>query len=106
MKTCSIAEFQKAHTAGFTVIDVREPGEFASEHLGGSTLIPLSSLKAEAVVGINRSSLVLLGVVLSLIVHPGWIGLAGFVGAGLVFSGVTDTCGMAMLLARTPWNKR
>ncbi|MFM8890960.1 MAG: rhodanese-like domain-containing protein, partial [Planctomycetia bacterium] len=27
-------------------------------------------------------------------------GLAGFVGCGLVFAGVTDTCGMAMLLAR------
>ncbi|MFM8290805.1 MAG: rhodanese-like domain-containing protein [Planctomycetia bacterium] len=32
-------------------------------------------------------------------------GLAGFVGCGLVFAGVTDTCGMAMLLARMPWNQ-
>ena len=28
-----------------------------------------------------------------------------FVGAGLVYSGVTDTCGMALLLARMPWNR-
>ena len=31
---------------------------------------------------------------------------AGFVGAGLVFAGITDTCGMGMLLARMPWNRR
>ena len=28
------------------------------------------------------------------------------VGAGLVFAGVTDWCGMALLLARAPWNRR
>jgi rhodanese-related sulfurtransferase len=33
-------------------------------------------------------------------------GLAGFIGCGLVFAGITDTCGMAMLLARMPWNQR
>jgi len=32
-------------------------------------------------------------------------GLAGFVGCGLVFAGITDTCGMAMLIARMPWNQ-
>ena len=32
-------------------------------------------------------------------------GLAGFVGCGLVFAGLTDTCGMAMLIARMPWNQ-
>ncbi|MFM8414632.1 MAG: rhodanese-like domain-containing protein [Planctomycetota bacterium] len=32
-------------------------------------------------------------------------GLAGFVGCGLVFAGLTDTCGMAMLIGRMPWNQ-
>ena len=32
-------------------------------------------------------------------------GLSAFVGAGLVFAGLTDTCGMGMLLARMPWNQ-
>lgn len=49
---------------------------------------------------------VLLGVVLSWVVHPGFSALAAFIGAGLAFSAVTDTCGMAMLLARMPWNQR
>jgi 3-mercaptopyruvate sulfurtransferase SseA len=49
---------------------------------------------------------VLLGVVLSWVIHPGFITLAVFIGAGLAFSAVTDTCGMAMILARMPWNQR
>lgn len=56
-------------------------------------------------VRIAAGSLVLLGVGLSLAVHPGWIGLSAFVGAGLVFAGITDTCGLAMALARLPWNR-
>ena len=51
-------------------------------------------------------SLVLLGVVLSVLVHPYFIALSGFVGAGLVFAAVTDTCGMAMALSRMPWNRQ
>jgi hypothetical protein len=59
----------------------------------------------ERQVRIAAGSLVLLGVGLGWYVHPGFFGLAAFVGAGLVFAGVTDTCGMGMLLARMPWNQ-
>jgi rhodanese-related sulfurtransferase len=51
-------------------------------------------------------SLVLAGVLLAAFVHPWFVALSGFVGAGLVFSAVTDTCGMALVLARMPWNQR
>lgn len=50
-------------------------------------------------------SLVLLGVLLSLVLNSAFLILSGIVGAGLVFAALTDTCGMAMLLARMPWNK-
>lgn len=50
--------------------------------------------------------LVLIGVLLSIFVHPYFIGLSGFVGAGLVFAAVTDTCAMGMMLLKMPWNKR
>ncbi|MCG5236792.1 DUF2892 domain-containing protein [Xanthobacter oligotrophicus] len=43
---------------------------------------------------------------LAWLVHPAFIALSGFVGAGLVFAGVTDFCGMGLLLARAPWNRR
>lgn len=36
---------------------------------------------------------------------PGWPWLAAFVGAGLTFAGLTNWCGMAMLLAKMPWNR-
>jgi rhodanese-related sulfurtransferase len=49
--------------------------------------------------------LVLTGVILSLVVHPYFIGISAFVGAGLTFSGATDWCGMAMFLAKMPWNR-
>jgi rhodanese-related sulfurtransferase len=50
--------------------------------------------------------LVLTGVILSLLVHPNWIALSAFVGAGLMVAGLTGFCGMALLLARAPWNQR
>lgn len=56
-------------------------------------------------VQIAAGSLVLLGVLLGAFVAPGFYALSGFVGAGLVFAGVTGTCGMARLLALMPWNR-
>jgi rhodanese-related sulfurtransferase len=68
---------------------------------GERKVIPL-----ERQVRIAAGLLVLTGVTLGWLVHPGWFGLAGFVGAGLVFAGITDTCGMGMMIAKMPWNKR
>jgi len=56
-------------------------------------------------VQIAAGSLMLLSVVLSLFVHPNFIYLSAFVGAGLTFAGLTGFCGMANLLALMPWNK-
>jgi len=56
-------------------------------------------------VQIAAGTLVLLGVILSQALAPGWIWLSGFVGAGLVFAGVSGFCGMARLLAVMPWNR-
>jgi Protein of unknown function (DUF2892) len=64
-----------------------------------------NSISLERQVRIAAGSLVVLGVTLGWFVHPVFFGLAAFVGAGLVFAGVTDTCGMGMLLARMPWNQ-
>lgn len=64
------------------------------------------TISIERQVRIGAGSLVVLGSVLALFVHPAWIGLSAFVGAGLVFAGVTDTCGMALVLARMPWNAK
>ncbi|MEL3890035.1 rhodanese family protein [Ferrovibrio sp. MS7] len=57
-------------------------------------------------VQITAGSLVALGALLAWLVSPWFIMLSGFVGAGLVFAGVTGFCGMARLLALMPWNRR
>lgn len=149
-----------------TVIDVREPMEYATGHITGSLNVPLSRLhqadlpsgplvlvcqsgnrSAKGVqmllergyahpvsdlqgglpswqqaglpvrklrnpplplmrqVQIAAGSLVLLGLILSNTVAPAWILLTWFVGAGLVFAGVSGFCGMARLLAVMPWNR-
>jgi rhodanese-related sulfurtransferase len=56
-------------------------------------------------VQIAAGSLVLLGVLLGMFATPWFYALSAFVGAGLVFAGVTGTCGMAKLLGLMPWNK-
>lgn len=61
-------------------------------------------ISLERQVRIAAGSLVVIGVILGTAVNPGFYGLSAFVGAGLVFAGVTDSCGMGMVLARMPWN--
>ncbi len=56
-------------------------------------------------VQIAAGLLVVTGVVLGLLVAPGWLGLSAFVGAGLTFAGATGNCGMARLLMLAPWNR-
>ena len=63
-------------------------------------------ISLERQVRIAAGAIVLAGVFLAFFVHPGFIWLSGFVGAGLVFAGITDFCGMGLLLAKLPWNKR
>lgn len=50
--------------------------------------------------------LVLTGALLAHFVSPNWIWLSGFVGAGLTFAAVTDTCMMGNMLAAMPWNRQ
>ena len=63
-------------------------------------------ISLERQVRIAAGSLVFLGVTLGWFVHPGFYGLSAFVGAGLVFAGITDFCGMGLILAKLPWNTR
>lgn len=152
-----------------TLIDVREPGEFAGEHIPGATLVPLSQFDPRKIpqsndtqlvlycrsgqrsqiaaqklqesgfasvyqlssgitawkdagyptiknrnapislfrqVQIVAGSLVVTGTLLGVLVSPWFLILSGFVGAGLIFAGVTDTCMLGMLLAKLPYNQR
>ena len=56
-------------------------------------------------VQIAAGGMVLLGVLFGAAVSPWFYLLSGFVGAGLVFAGVSGTCGLAALLRVMPWNR-
>jgi rhodanese-related sulfurtransferase len=64
---------------------------------------PISLMRQVQIVA---GSLVLLGTLLGAFVSPWFLVLSGFVGAGLMFAGITNTCGLAMLLAQLPYNRR
>lgn len=63
------------------------------------------AVSLERQVRIAAGALVLTFALLAFFVSVHFVWLAALIGAGLVFAGVTDTCGMALLLARAPWNQ-
>lgn len=63
-------------------------------------------LELQRQVQIAAGSLIVLGVALGVSVSPWFHALAGFVGAGLVFAGVSGFCGLARVLMRMPWNRK
>lgn len=94
---------EKLTAAGLNVVNV-EGGTQAWDQAGLPVVRGKKVMSLERQVRIAAGTLVVIGAALSF-VSPYWIGLSAFVGAGLVFAGITDTCGMGMLLARMPWNR-
>lgn len=90
--------------AGHANVHVIEGGIVACEASG----IPVRKgevMSLERQVRVAAGLFVMAGVALGALVSPWFYALSGFVGAGLVFAGVTDSCGMAFVLAKAPWNK-
>jgi rhodanese-related sulfurtransferase len=80
-------------------------GTLAWERSGLPVVRGKKTIALERQVRIAAGALVFAGTLLGGFVHPAWLALPAFVGAGLVFAGITDTCGMAMVLAKMPWNR-
>jgi len=96
---------EKFRTAGFSNVVNVKGGTQACVDAGLPVVRGKQAISLERQVRIAAGSLVLSGATLAWLVHPAFIGLSAFVGAGLIFAGITDTCGMGMLLARMPWNR-
>jgi len=94
----------KLSAAGLNVVNV-EGGTLAWVAAGLPVIRGKKAISLERQVRITIGALVLASSMLAAFVHPYWIGLAAFMGGGLIFSGITDFCGLALILARMPWNQ-
>jgi rhodanese-related sulfurtransferase len=160
---------QKLDLQEVILVDVRESGEYATEHIVGSVSSPLSTFAQNPIANIEdkplviccqsgirssrvaqkllangyehvmqlkgglsswkaaglavkvncnapislfrqvqivAGSLVAIGTGLGMFVSPWFLLLSGFVGCGLVFAGLTNTCAMGILLMKLPYNQR
>lgn len=98
--------YEKLREAGLENLEVLEGGLTAWERAGLPVERGSATMSLERQVRIAAGALVLVGVALGTWVHGGFHGLSAFVGAGLIFAGITDWCGMGMLIAKMPWNQR
>ena len=98
---------EKLSRAGYHNCVVVEGGTSAWAASGLPVVRGTSKVIAlERQVRIAAGALVLSGVLLSHFVNPAFIWLAGIVGGGLIFAGITDWCGMGILISKMPWNAR
>ena len=99
----------RARLAAEELTDLRtrvlEGGLGAWQEAGHPVIEGKAHMSLERQVRIMAGAMACAGGVLAVAVSP-WFGLLpAFVGAGLVYAGVTDRCGMAMVLAKLPYNR-
>src|SRR6266496_2917734 len=83
---------EKFIAAGFSNVVNVEGGTLAWAECGLPVVRGKKAISLERQVRIAAGALVLLGALLGWLVHPAFIALSAFIGAGLVFAGITDTC--------------
>lgn len=96
---------QKLIDAGCKNVISVDGGTKAWEALGLPVERGKKTISLERQVRIAAGFLAFTGAMLGMFVNPWFSGISAFVGAGLMFAGITDTCGMAMMLAKMPWNQ-
>lgn len=96
---------KKLVAAGYRDIVNIEGGTQACIEAGLPVIRGQKAMSLERQVRIVAGLIIVTGVVLGYLVHPGLFALSGAVGAGLTFAGITDSCMMGMLLAKMPWNQ-
>jgi glyoxylase-like metal-dependent hydrolase (beta-lactamase superfamily II)/rhodanese-related sulfurtransferase len=100
----------RARLAAEELTDLRtrvlEGGLVAWQEAGHPVIVGKAHMSLERQVRIAAGAMACAGGVLAVALSP-WFGLLpAFVGAGLVYAGLTDRCGMAMVLGKLPYNRR
>ena len=107
---------EKFAAEGYRKVKVVEGGIIACEDCGHDikghgAVMPTNSVKTKGPISLERQvriaagAIAALGALLGLMLNPLFSIIPLFVGGGLVFAGVTDRCGMALVLTKAPWNK-
>lgn len=91
--------------AGMTELHVLDGGMTAWSAARLPVVTGAERMSLERQVRITAGALAAAGGVLALLVNPLFAIVPALVGSGLVFAGITNTCGMAMLLSRLPYNR-
>ena len=92
-------------SAGMAAVHVLDGGIKAWLAAGHPVRRIRARVSLERQVRMAAGAMVAAGSIAALTVSPLWALLPAFVGSGLVFAGMTDTCAMGMLLARLPYNR-
>lgn len=96
---------EKIISAGYSNVYNVEGGTLAWVDCNLPVVRGKKMISLQRQVQIAVGTLLLIASALTWFVHPAFVALCAFFGAGLLFAGLTDTCGMAMLLAKMPWNQ-
>lgn len=86
-------------------VRVLEGGVSAWAREGQTLRYGRGGMSIERQVRIAAGSMVALGTALGFFVSPWFLIVPAFVGLGLTFAGITNTCGMAKMLMRMPFNR-
>jgi|LakMenE01Jun11ns_1017448.scaffolds.fasta_scaffold9841316_4 rhodanese-related sulfurtransferase len=95
---------QTLHDTGLTNVHILDGGMNSWEANGFSVKRGAQRWDLERQVRLVAGSIVALSVLASIFV-PGFKWVALFIGSGLVFAAVSNTCMMGMLLAKLPYNR-
>ena len=97
---------QKFVDAGYTNVVNVEGGTSAWDQAGLPVKRGKKVISLMRQVQICAGSIALIGSLLAIFTgNVYFAGIPAFIGAGLTFAGLTNTCGMGMMLAKMPWNQ-
>lgn len=92
------------HASGFDC-EVLQGGILEWRKAGLPVVEGKKRLSLERQVQLTIGLMILTGVTLGFTVNQLFFLLPGFIGCGLTFAGLTGNCGLAMVLAKAPWNR-